>query len=148
MNIGTNFSQAGWKTKAARHLILTRLLAPLVMVAIWFLSSQSTLPQPKGIFGVDKIQHFIAYFVLAVVVGLWFSPERWQKWAWKPFFISVAIAALYGIIDEVHQYFVPGRESDVWDWLADSIGAVLGSLAILLLFRARAHKAGRADEAE
>ncbi|MDR2246783.1 MAG: VanZ family protein, partial [Treponema sp.] len=80
-------------------------------------------------------QHFIAYFVLAAAAGLWFSPDRWQKRKWQPFFISAATAALYGIIDEVHQYFVPGRDCNIWDWLADSIGAVFGGLAILFLFR-------------
>jgi VanZ family protein len=105
------------------------------MAGIWVLSSQSILPKPKGPLGIDKIQHFIAYFVLAAVAGLWFSPDRWQKQKWKPFFISAAIAVVYGIIDEIHQYFVPGRDCNVWDWLADSIGAVLGSLAILFLFR-------------
>jgi VanZ family protein len=105
------------------------------MAGIWVLSSQSTLPKPKGPFGIDKVQHFIAYFVLAAALGLWFSPGRWQKRKWKPFSVSAVIAALYGIIDEIHQHFVPGRDCNVWDWLADSVGAVFGGLAILFLFR-------------
>jgi VanZ family protein len=105
------------------------------MAGIWVLSSRSILPKPKGLFGIDKVQHFIAYFVLAAAAGLWFSPDRWQKQKWRLFFISAAVAAFYGIIDEVHQYFVPGRDCNVWDWLADSIGAVSGGLALLFLFR-------------
>jgi VanZ family protein len=147
MNIGTNSSQSGPASLLERALIPGRFAAPLVMAAIWVLSSQSILPKPKGPFGIDKIQHFIAYFVLAAAAGLWFSPDRWQKRKWKPFFISTATAALYGIIDEVHQYFVPGRDCNIWDWLADSIGAVFGGLAILFLFRMigryRARKAGQ-----
>jgi VanZ family protein len=107
------------------------------MAGIWFLSSQSTLPRPVGPFGIDKVQHFVAYFVLAAAVGLWFSPGWRQKRQRILFFISVAAAAVYGIIDEVHQYFVPGRDCNVLDWVADIAGAVFGGgLAAFFLFRA------------
>jgi VanZ family protein len=147
MNIGTSQRQPGQVSFFTWNVVLKKLLAPLVMAGIWFLSSQSTLPKPKGILGIDKVQHFIAYFVLAAAIGFWFFPGRQQKWRWKPVFVSVVIAAVYGVIDEVHQYFVPGRECSVWDWLADSIGAVFGSLTILFLFRVigqhRVRKAGQ-----
>jgi VanZ family protein len=154
MNIGADQQQPGLVSFFTRNVVLKKLPAPLVMAGIWFLSSQSILPKPKGPFGIDKVQHFIAYFVLAAAAGLWFSPDRRQKRKWKSFFISAAVAMVYGIIDEVHQYFVPGRDCNVWDWLADSIGAVFGGLAILFLFRMisryRARKAGqfRAGQSE
>ena len=34
-----------------------------------------------------------------------------------------AIAASYGVFDEVHQLFVPGRSGDLYDWFADVSGA-------------------------
>jgi VanZ family protein len=42
-------------------------------------------------------------------------------------------ASAYGAIDEFHQSFVPGRDCNVWDWLADTLGAFLGALAVMLL---------------
>jgi VanZ family protein len=144
MNIGTDSSPPKPPSFFQRALVAGRLFAPLVMAGIWVLSSRSILPKPKGIFGIDKIQHFIAYFVLAAAAGLWFSPDRWQKQKWKPFFVSAVVAAFYGVIDEIHQYFVPGRDCNVWDWLADAAGAVFGGLAMLFLFhvidRRGAHK--------
>jgi VanZ family protein len=110
--------------------ILRKLPAPLIVIGIWFLSSQSILPQPKGIFGFDKIQHFIAYFVLALTIGLWFSLGKWHKYPIRLLFITMAIASIYGIIDEIHQFYVPGRNCNIWDWFADTIGAVLGALII------------------
>ena len=42
----------------------------------------------------------------------------------RPF--SMFIGAAYGLSDELHQYFVPGRTASPLDALADSIGVVLG----------------------
>jgi VanZ family protein len=41
--------------------------------------------------------------------------------------------SLYGASDELHQYFVPNRSCDFYDWLADSIGAVMALITIYLL---------------
>lgn len=34
-----------------------------------------------------------------------------------------------GAIDEIHQSFVPGRFSSIFDWFADLLGGVIGTLA-------------------
>ena len=44
--------------------------------------------------------------------------------------LATSIASLYGISDEFHQSFVPGRTPDVVDWLADTSGALLAVLLI------------------
>ncbi|TAN62501.1 VanZ family protein, partial [bacterium] len=41
------------------------------------------------------------------------------------------IAVIYAASDEFHQSFIPGRNADALDWMADSFGAALGSLTIL-----------------
>ncbi|MDR2471201.1 MAG: VanZ family protein [Treponema sp.] len=115
--------------------IALRLPALLIAAAIWGLSTQSILPQPKGILGFDKVQHLIAYAALAFALGLWFSPERWRRRPLGVFLLTAALAALYGATDEVHQYFVPGRDCNVWDWIADTLGAFLGAAAVWLAFR-------------
>jgi VanZ family protein len=115
--------------------ILPKLPAPLIIGAIWFLSSQSALPRLKGVFGFDKLQHFAAYAVLAFSAGLWISRERLLRRPWISLFTIVGLGSLYGVIDEIHQYFVPGRDCNVWDWAADTLGAALGTGAILLAVR-------------
>ncbi|GHV48305.1 hypothetical protein AGMMS49546_38750 [Spirochaetia bacterium] len=110
--------------------ILLKLPAILVIAGIWFLSSQSILPKPKGIFGFDKFQHLLAYFVLAFTAGLWFPRQKWQRPGVALLLIAAAISSAYGVIDEVHQYFTPGRDCNIWDWLADTIGALLGAGAM------------------
>ena len=34
-------------------------------------------------------------------------------------------AVVFGISDEIHQWFVPNRQADIWDLLADTLGATL-----------------------
>jgi VanZ family protein len=64
---------------------------------------------------------------LAFTAGLWISPDRWKRRALGYFFLIAAIASVYGITDEFHQSFVPGRDANIWDWLADTIGACIGA---------------------
>jgi VanZ family protein len=115
--------------------ILPKIPALLVVTAIWMLSSQSTLPIPKGILGFDKFQHLIAYLALAGTFAFWFSPTQRQFHRLRTFLLIVLVSSLYGVIDEVHQFYVPGRNCNVWDWMADTIGAFLGAGAAMLLGR-------------
>jgi len=50
---------------------------------------------------------------------------------------AAIIAILYGVSDEIHQYFVPGRVCDLIDVLFNSIGAVavqfVGKIRLLFL---------------
>jgi VanZ family protein len=115
------------------HKIIFRLPALLIAGAIWFLSSQSILPQPKGILGFDKLQHLAAYLVFTGAIGLWVSPEFWQSRRFRALLLAVLIGSAYGVVDEIHQYFVPGRDCNVWDWVADTLGAILGAAAVMLI---------------
>ena len=40
--------------------------------------------------------------------------------------LTIVCATVYGISDEFHQWFVPGRTADVHDVMADAIGATRG----------------------
>jgi VanZ family protein len=122
------------KTSFQRHLLI-KLPAIGVAAGIWLLSSQSILPQPKGILGFDKFQHLIAYLVFAGTLAPWFPLEWYRAHPLKTALWAAGIASAYGIIDEVHQYFVPGRDCNLWDWIADTLGAAIG--AALLFFAAR-----------
>jgi VanZ family protein len=104
-----------------------RLPAVLIAAFIWFLSSQSILPKPKGVLGFDKAQHLLAFAVLTGAICLWVSREKWKTRGFLFMLIAASIGSAYGVIDEVHQYFVPGRDCNVWDWLADALGAVIGA---------------------
>jgi VanZ family protein len=48
--------------------------------------------------------------------------------------ISILSSSVYGISDELHQYFVPFRQADVVDALANTLGSCIGVLLYHFLF--------------
>jgi VanZ family protein len=48
---------------------------------------------------------------------------------------AAVIASAFGATDEVHQSFVPGRNADVADWVADTLGAAVGALVATVALR-------------
>ena len=38
---------------------------------------------------------------------------------------AIALTSLYGVLDELHQRYVPGRMADPIDWIVDTLGAVI-----------------------
>ncbi len=96
---------------------------------LFLLSSLSDPPGPEALPYGDKLAHFIAYAVLGVLLG--FGRER----SHAPHLLLLALGALYGVTDEWHQSFVPGRVPDWADWLADAAGLLTGYTAFV---RARA----------
>lgn len=78
----------------------------------------------------QTLLHVPAYFVLA---WLWWRTLRTQRWAVGPAVAgAVLVSAAYGVLDEVHQYFVPGRFLSVTDVGLNVAGAVLGGAWALL----------------
>lgn len=101
--------------------------------AIFFLSAQSHPEEQVPSFLLkevsDKVLHAMEYAVLG---GLCYRAFRWGlngQVAARALIIAIVAASLYGVTDEVHQLFVPFRESSWQDWLADTIGAVIGALS-------------------
>jgi VanZ family protein len=106
------------------------------MGVIFYLSHQPSVPIPPRFPHQDKVFHFLAYFLLAMLVA-GANQEGGRK---RRFFSAFIVAALYGISDEIHQSFVPGRDASVLDWIADAGGGWVGAYFYLQLehsFRAR-----------
>jgi VanZ family protein len=82
----------------------------------------------------DKIEHFSAFFILAVLINLTLIYQRKSYLLFRYAIIATIIITLsYGAIDEIHQLFIPGRSADFRDWLADSSGVIMGVFFLNLL---------------
>jgi VanZ family protein len=81
----------------------------------------------------DKLLHAGGYGLL----GLLFCRAYRSRWpAASGRFLArraVLSAALFGLSDEIHQYFVPFRTADPWDVLADAVGAAIGVIFYYVL---------------
>jgi VanZ family protein len=102
------------------------LLTICYMGILFYLSSQHNLHLPKLPRNFDKVIHMCAYIPLAYLVYLSLKKSGISKYV---FVSALVFASIYGISDEFHQVFVPGRDASVGDFLADTLGAFLGSLA-------------------
>lgn len=79
----------------------------------------------------DKVKHFSAYFILGGYLTIAFSVQERFPLLRKYFIIAAILAAtVYGLIDEIHQAFIPGRFYELLDWVADILGASVGSLIV------------------
>ncbi len=81
---------------------------------------------------IRKWAHFIVYFTLGVLVTL--SVASYKYLSIKGYFMAWAFCSFYGLTDEIHQYFIPGRGAMVYDVILDSMGSLAGVLVAMLLF--------------
>ena len=101
---------------------------PLILYCL-FIFIQSSFPSPirePDVPFFDKYLHFIAYAVLGVLFMRAYRTLRFGNDDIKVILWSILSAGLYGISDEFHQYFVPGRDADIMDALINFIGAAGG----------------------
>lgn len=109
-------------------------LVYIPLIVYWIiLFTATTLPGPQlpDIHIGDKIEHFSAFFILAVLLNLTLIFQKKSYFLFKyAKLVTIIICFLYGAIDELHQMIIPGRYADIRDWLADSTGVLIGVLIL------------------
>jgi len=116
------------------------VLGPVCVYAglIFFGSSVSNPPESVSSLMEkisDKILHLCEYGVFGALA---YRACRHGAGAWvarHAVVVAVAGCALYGLSDEIHQLFVPLRQGDPLDLVADSVGAALGAWTWRLMER-------------
>lgn len=89
----------------------------LVALTVWgSLTPGSEMPQP-GI--SDKVIHFTAYWILAIIPAWQFEPARFGFW-------SGLSMMILGVVLEFGQGYVPQRSFEVEDMIANTAGVILG----------------------
>lgn len=122
--------------------ILRWLPALCIFGCSWYLSSQETIEHMPGFWNADKLVHGICFAGLAFWVAFGVGTKLPPPWRIA---LPVIIVSLWGMTDEIHQSFTPGRESSVLDWCADTLGALCGSLAFFYLCKGIAWYKTRKD---
>ena len=98
---------------------------PLCYAAlIFYLSSQSAPLPPLVPVVWDKALHAMEYAGLALLLCRALRGET-VSW-WRSVVFALIVASVYAATDEGHQLLVAGRDADVRDWLAASVGAAIG----------------------
>jgi VanZ family protein len=104
-------------------------------VLIFLLSSTAKISTPDLSFNLqDKIYHFIFYAIYGFLIAQAFAKQSHFPLLKTNFLLlSQLFGCLYGLSDEVHQYFVAGREMSYGDFLANCVGIVAGVMGYYLL---------------
>lgn len=117
-----------------------QLVLPLVLycAVMYYISSLPSPPTPDlGFEWGDKIVHAGAFGLMglfAIRAARWFGEGKTlAMWI----FFGVLFCIAYAALDELHQSYVPGRDADVMDWVADVVGALLAGGAVWLAARYR-----------
>jgi VanZ family protein len=110
--------------KIQRHHIWPFAIALSIFIA----SSSSKLATPDlGFdFSYDKLAHLLVFGLLAT--SFLRIPYILNK-GWKGVCITIILISTYGMLDEFRQSFTPGRSVELDDWIADTLGATLASIA-------------------
>lgn len=105
--------------------IIRWLIASSYAAFIYYLSSRTSFDLHSSFFAADKVGHLVLYLFFGFIVHWALLATRFRTHRHLAV-ISVVLVALYGLTDEFHQFFVPGREASFWDWGADVLGGVIG----------------------
>ncbi len=102
---------------------------PLYVYAglIFYLSSLSKPLPEVGIPFFDKFTHILEYGFFGFLASRAFKNSPKKRFFENFRILAILVSIIYGISDEFHQGFISGRESSVFDMLADGIGGILGA---------------------
>ncbi len=110
--------------------------APLVLAPIAiFIGSAIPYPElPHFVVTMwDKFLHTVEYGVFGIILARAFAHQRrWPKLRARWFIATILLASFYGVTDEFHQGFVPGRYVELLDWVADTLGGSIGATICLI----------------
>lgn len=111
----------------------------LYIILIFVLSSipGDKLPDEAFKFN-DKVIHLFLYLVLYFFTYLFFVNQR-KSGLLKKYSLILALifCIIFGASDEFHQYFVPMRSCDIYDFLFDSLGGITGMTIVYIFYLKR-----------
>ena len=125
---------------ADRHPVLAASywLPPLTLLVLIYLLSSGPVPSSIPTFKfMDKLAHACVFSALAFLLMRAFISGGPDMTTSRAALVCFVLVCLYGVADELHQYFVPSRHCDVFDAMADAFGAFLGVMTGLSILRGR-----------
>lgn len=99
---------------------------------------------------ISPVGHFTEYLLLGAVLA---NALRFTPWSifernatahpagmlgdFPNPLVALILSSLYGVSDEFHQIFTPGRSCDPMDWLVDTCAAAIGAAIVWTLLKKR-----------
>ena len=105
----------------------------LVWMTIIFIGSSIPGDDIPSEMPPDYLMHFTEYTILGGLIYWWCIEKILVSRASMSILFSSILSSGYGLFDEFHQYFVPGRSPDMADWMADTMGGLCGAAINMVL---------------
>ena len=107
-----------------------------IFILILMVIPGNLLPKEEKTFipNLDKLIHATLFGSFVFLWSIYYATRKEKNnHSDSRFVLILIIACLYGVATELMQkYLIPNRDYDLFDIMADSIGAVLGFLIVLL----------------
>ncbi len=100
---------------------------PVIFYAclIYTFSSVTMLPKEVSLInGIDKLAHLIEYFAFGFLICRSLSNVKAHFIKQNALLIAVLFGTCFGLGDEWHQSYVPGRDATIGDVLVDAVGII------------------------
>ena len=101
-------------------------LAYTLAIVVMSLVPSTGMPSENGL---DKVEHFLAYALLSVLVSYSLAGRKDVP------LLSFLFGTILGAILEILQGMGGVRTCSTWDWAADSLGALAGSIILHIKLR-------------
>lgn len=101
-----------------------------ILTAVFIFYMSSKVFEAPSVGGLLSIVYHTSVFAF-LNFFLFISSLRGEK-KYSVFFLGFSLAVLYGILDELHQFFVPGRTCTIVDVGYDSFGILISSMLYLV----------------
>lgn len=111
--------------------ILTVLWA-LTIIVLSFLPNEE-LPEITFLWSPDKLAHFGVYAILAILLALSIS-KRWGN-STRKYVLIIIICGVFGSMIEIFQPILTNRYFEIYDIVANLLGAIVGGLASSWIYR-------------
>ncbi len=118
----------------SRSFIIYQLPLYFYIVVIFALSSlpPDSMPEIDTLLDIDKVIHFVEYGILGFLLfrAMFSSGRISARWSGL---LALCCAVALGGIDELYQS-LPGRNTSLYDWISDSLGATVAVTCCLVLY--------------
>ncbi|MCK5548682.1 MAG: VanZ family protein [Thermoplasmata archaeon] len=121
-----------------KRFVIYSILTTIYAVAIFVLSSMPSITVPQQFYDIphpDKFSHTLLYFGLGVLLCHMLHNADNPKVSKRAVELSLLVGTVYGILDEVHQGFVPGRVASFWDAVFNFLGVIIAVVAFSIWIR-------------
>jgi len=117
---------------------IAAILWAIIILTLCTIHLGSITKSPLFFAGFDKLVHCGMFFVLVVLMGYGYFTNNSKVGNIFGMLILVTIIAIIfgGIIELLQYYFIPWRSGEWDDLFADTVGALMGSFSILIIFKA------------